>query len=243
MENEICKMSANVNAERVGYSESKEKMVRMRRPIRDLQYKVSEMEGDVDENETEKERKLRISLEKEKERVKELKNENATLKEEKDQLLGEVAVETKDGKKYNSNVRSCYQSLMCLNVGARNCKPVVKCVLKNMVPGLTFGELPAKSFAADMFLEARAWGHFHIFNQVFRNDGSQNLTLGSDGTSQWGKKYQGYDLQFSDGDYLCLGVREVKDGSSQTALDLLKEIVDDVCSVNVSGSSEIVLCI
>ena len=53
------------------------------------------------------------------------------------------------------------------------------------------------------------------------------FTIQTDGTSKYGQHFSTYDVATPDTTY-TLGLRHVFSGSSQTTLDTLKEILDDL---------------
>ena len=57
---------------------------------------------------------------------------------------------------------------------------------------------------------------------------TEDATLHSDGTNKFGHKYSGYQVSTSTGDSYTLGLREMCNGSAQTTLDTLNEILADI---------------
>ena len=58
-------------------------------------------------------------------------------------------------------------------------------------------------------------------------EGSDNFTLQTDGTTKFGQHYSTFDIATEGGTY-TLGLRHVFSGSAQDTLDTLKEILEDL---------------
>ena len=145
---------------------------------------------------------------------------------------------TFEGGRYNDDVRACVYELLSLNVGVRNIKPIIQCVLKN-IAHKSVSRLPSHGLTCKMILESLTVAQAQLGEKL-----SQSLeyhTLQTDGTTKYGEHFATYDVKTSkDEDSYTLGLRHVFSGSSMNTLDTFKEILDDIDSVQEAFGKETV---
>ncbi|KAJ8040597.1 hypothetical protein HOLleu_14931 [Holothuria leucospilota] len=88
------------------------------------------------------------------------------------------------GGMYVDAVRALYMDLMGMNVGARNCESVVRCVMNKLAGNIKLGRLPKATFGKTMIIEGRAQEQ-QIVDKMLSPVG-ESITLCTDGTTKWG---------------------------------------------------------
>ena len=99
---------------------------------------------------------------------------------------------------------------------------------------IAVGRLPGPSFAKYMVLEARSLALSQLKSEI---EQSENITLGTDGTTKFGHHFASCQLSFSGGHQGVLGLKEMSGGSAEVYLSTIKSMVDDVAVCAGKGSS------
>ncbi|XP_033114519.1 uncharacterized protein LOC117114998 [Anneissia japonica] len=181
--------------------------------------------------------KLKIQNKKLKKQVEEREDQRLELEERIHAITTDQQIDVFSKGKYSNAIRDVYIDLLKMGVGINNVDKIVRTVLKKLL-GMEASRLPQKSLASEMFLEARALAHLHIVDEVVdldRRPEEVSNTLCSDGTSKLGHHYMAYDLNLEDGRALMLGLRGTPSGTAESTLDALKDIVDEVVSIDSRG--------
>ena len=93
--------------------------------------------------------------------------------------------------------------------------------------------LPSYGLTCQMILESLTLVQAQLAEKLSQTDGYS--TLQTDGTTKFGEHYATYDVRTSEAETAyTLGVRHVFSGSAQNTLDTLKEILDDIDSVQLA---------
>ena len=163
-----------------------------------------------------------------KERVDELEFEKGELEEKIELFLNEEICGMKGGV-YKPEIRRVYAEIMSMGVGAKNVERIVRCVL-NKIAGVNVDRLPKETCAQRILYECRGMAWVQL-SEVLMNE---NLTLHSDGTTKLHHHYGTYDVATGEKDVYVVGMREMSGGDASTVLDVLKEIVNDVCKIGES---------
>ena len=127
-------------------------------------------------------------------------------------------------------MRVCIYELLSLNVGVRNNAPIIRCVLTKIAHK---SGLPSYSLTCQMILESLTLVQAQLAGKLSQTDGYS--TLQTDGTTKFSEHYATYDVRTSEAETAyTLGLRHVFSGSAQNTLDTLKEILDDIDSVQLA---------
>ena len=156
---------------------------------------------------------------------------NAELREQNMQACAQKLTTFKDGK-YSDEIRTCIMDLLAHNVSINQIDPVIRAVLK--LSGVKCDRLPKHTVINDMLIESHAVAQCQLA-EVLSKDGYN--TLHTDGTTKYGHKYAGYQVTTEERTY-TLGLRETADGTAQTELDTLNEILEDL-SLAASASGKV----
>ena len=143
---------------------------------------------------------------------------------------GSTVFHGKSGGVFKDAVRTCCLELLSLNVGILNVRPVIESVLRMVDMSAT--DLPSTGTLSTMLLELKRVSMLHIAEEVQKAD---NLTLHSDGTSKFGKKYGSYQVA-TNSQVFSLGVVDMKCGTAAHTLEKLKEVLSDVSDVCSAAS-------
>ena len=157
-----------------------------------------------------------------------LDSSNAKLSETIESILSSDEIATFEGGKYTDDVRAYIYELLSLNVGVRNVKPIVCCVLKNLAHK-SVARLPSHGLTCQMLLESLTIAQGQLGEKL-----SQSLdynTLQTDGTTKFGDHFETYVKTAEDKPAYTLGLRHVFSGSAANTLDTFKEILDYIDSV------------
>ena len=127
---------------------------------------------------------------------------------------------------------------MCLST--RNVEKVIKIVLEKLA-GIECDRLPKATFSKYILIEAHGLAQLQIATEL-ANCEDNDLVLQSDGTSKKGHSYITFDATNNEGQFFVLGMREVGAGDAQTQLDLLKEIMGDICSFKKEDMASFFIC-
>ena len=159
-----------------------------------------------------------------------LQNEKLEIEDNLESILEHELPELKnvDGS-YKNNVRACFQDLVLSGVGIKETKNVIITVLKNMVNiDVDKNILPSTSFARSQYEEARLLAMGQAGSILIQDYDQSKRTLQSDGTSKFGHHYGTYDIATEDGVNMVLGMRPMATGDSQTQMDVLKQILEEI---------------
>ena len=126
-----------------------------------------------------------------------------------------------DGK-YTDEMRQCCISLLAQNVGVNNVNNIITEVLR--LSGKRPSRLPSRTLLEQMVFEGRAMSLVHISDLASTTEAS---TLHYDGTTKFGRKYGGFQLTTSSGQY-TLSINDLESGSAEHTLDLLKQVIEEV---------------
>ena len=150
----------------------------------------------------------------------------------------DTTIKTFEGVKYTDDVRACVYELLSLNVGVRNVAPVIRCVLSSLVHK-SVDRLPSYG----LILESLAVVQAQLGETLCETPGY--TTLQSDGTTKYSQYFAALDVKDLSTTY-SLGLRQVFSGAAKDTLETLKEILDDIDSVQLQigmCKSIILLCI
>ena len=135
-----------------------------------------------------------------KRQILDLKEVNAQLLDEVNQLQASKITTYEDGK-YTDDVRICVMELLSRNVGIKQVEPVIRAVMK--LCKLKCDRLPQHTAIDDMLIESRSLCQIQLAEAL--TDSTYN-TLHSDGTSKFGHKYTGFQVSTLEGS-LSLGLQ------------------------------------
>ena len=158
-----------------------------------------------------------------------LDTDNAEMRDVLESLISSEDIATFEGGKYTDDVRACIYELLSLNVGVRNIAPVIRCVLKN-IAHKSVSRLPSHGLTCQMILESLTVVQAQLGEKLSETAAS---TLQTDGTTKFGEHYATYDIGVPEATY-TLGLQHVFSGSAQNTLETLKEILDDIDSVQLA---------
>ena len=168
------------------------------------------------------------------EEVANLDLENAELEQTVQTLVSCDEIQTFADGKYTDDVRACIYELLSLNVGVRNVTAIIKCVLENIVHRKPV-RLPSHGLTCRMILESLVIVQAQLGQELSQADSC--LTLQTDGTTKFFEHHATYDVSVSESSAdnakqsYCLGLRHIFSGSADDTLQSLKEILDDIDSV------------
>ena len=125
--------------------------------------------------------------------------------------------ETIQYRSFTANVRELYYSLLSLRVPPAQIKPIVQNVICHLIPSMKLNnvQLPSKSCAA--YMRSAEMPTISSLQKAAELAKSEQWCLNSDGTTLQQVKKVAFLING-----IVLGVHDVSDGSSQTALDALK---------------------
>ena len=155
----------------------------------------------------------------------ELQSMNAQLREDIDDLEKNKEVMTYMDGRYTDMLRECIIKLLALNVGINNVNNVIECVLQ--LAGKQCSRLPSRSKINDLLAEGRALSQIQLAEELVK---SANNTLHTDGTSKFGHKFLGYQVE-TETQSFTLGIREVVSGTAQATLDQFSMILHELSSI------------
>ena len=189
--------------------------------------KSSSEESDIQEI-VEKQRKISTL----KDDLQILEQNNVELKNQLEEMTSSTdrEIETVHKGRFNDDIRSCCYELLSLNVGIRNVDPVIRAVL-SLIAHRSVDRLPSHSSLCRMITEGLSVAEMQL-GETLTEEGRDNFTLQTDGTTKYGQHYATFDVATFDvatvdGTY-TLGLRHVFSGSAQNTLDTLKEILEDL---------------
>ncbi len=137
-------------------------------------------------------------------------------------------ITTFENRKYTDDVRACIYELLSLNVGVRNVKPIIQSVLNN-IAHKSVSRLPSHGLICQMILESFTVAQAQLGDELSENS---STTLQTDGTTKFGNHFGTFDVRVPDSkETYTLGVRHVFSGSSHDSLETLKQILNDIDSV------------
>ena len=159
--------------------------------------------------------------------VDQLEQDNVDLHETVEEIMtaSNNEIVTFHNGKYTDDVQACCYELLSLNVGVQKVVPVIKAVLGTLTDKI-FDRMPSKTLMCRMMIECLTLAHAQLGEEL-SSEGRDNFTIQTDGTTKFGQHFGTYDVATVDTTYV-LGLRHVFSGSSQTTLDTLKEILEDL---------------
>ena len=110
-----------------------------------------------------------------------------------------------------------------MNVSINNVESVIRAVLR--LAQSECERLPKRTMITELTVESHTLAQAQLAEALCN---TEDATLHSDGTNKFGHKYSGYQVSTSTGDSYTLGLREMCNGSAQTTLDTLNEILADI---------------
>ena len=183
---------------------------------------------DISSSESTKKKKLQDEVQSLKEEIASLSLENSEFDDVIQSIESEIT--TFEHGKYTDDVRACIYELLSLNVGVRNVGPIIRSVLKN-IAHKSATRLPSYGLMCQMMLESLTVVQAQLGDCL--SEASGFTTLQTDGTTKFGDHYATYDVQ-TDSFSFTLGLRHVFSGSSMDTLETLKQILDDIDSVQLA---------
>jgi hypothetical protein len=157
-----------------------------------------------------------------------LKSEQKDLMKENDYLRSliedneELELFDNSENRFRNDVVQCVMNLLNFNIAAANVGPVIEtvCSLCKRVPNQTPSYATVKRIN-DMRISVAS-------KQMKEIAGKSNLTLYSDETSKYGKSFEVFAVTDEQKNSYLLGLREMQCKSSETVLDTLKQILNDI---------------
>ena len=163
----------------------------------------------------------------------------ASLDDAECQLAGGGFFDIKVGGQYRDEDRKCCYDILVRNLGVWNVRPVITSVLEMV--GLEVRDLPSIGSLSEMLVELKHISQLHVADEL---QGEVAATLQSDGTSKFGRKYGSCQISTKDRTFF-LGIVEMKCGTAEHTVDVLKALlsdVDDSCkSVGEEGTGRRIL--
>ena len=159
-----------------------------------------------------------------------LQNEKLEIEDHLESLLEHELPQLKnvDGS-YKNNVRACFQDLVLSGVGIKETKNVIATVLKNMVNiNVDKNDLPSATFARSQYEEARLLAMAQVGTTLITDYEKSKRTLQSDGTSKFGHHFGTYDIATESGENFVAGLRPMSTGDSETQMNVLKQILEEI---------------
>ena len=143
---------------------------------------------------------------------------------------------TLESKSFTANVRELYYSLLSLHVPPAQIKPIVQNVICRLMPSLKLNNvwLPSKSCAA--YMRSAEMPTISSLQKAAELAKSEQWCLNSDGTTLQLAKKVAFLING-----IVLGVHDVSDGSSETALDALKAELQKI-GKSSSDTTHIISC-
>ena len=117
-------------------------------------------------------------------------------------------------------MRTCCISLLGHNVGINHINPIITEVLQ--LAGKRPSRMPSLTLLRQMVFEGLAAALSQLSEVA-----SKNTTLHYDGTTKFGKKFGGFQLTTSEGQY-TISVNDLVSGSTEHTLDLSKVFVQEI---------------
>ena len=136
-------------------------------------------------------------------------------------------------RKYLDRVRQCCMELLGLNVGVKQVEPVIKSVLCN-IASMDIDTIPSPSTLVSMLAEMKGLACQQL-SEILKQE--NNLTLHSDGTSNFGVHYVGFQMSTERSAY-SMGLSEMVTGSANQTLSTFKQILEDIELVAGAGVGE-----
>ena len=124
---------------------------------------------------------------------------------------------------FTDDVRVCCLELLSMNVGIKNVDPVIRSVITNLVHR-SIGRLPSHTALCRMMLEGLSLSEMQL-GETLSKEGTENLTIQSDGTTKYGDHFATFDIVTEDKSY-TLEIRLVFSGSAKNTLEVLNEILE-----------------
>ena len=165
-----------------------------------------------------------------------LQNEKLQLEERMQDFVANKVNFFHNGK-YDDNICTVYQDLLCMGLSTHNVEKVVEIVLRDLL-GIEVTQLTKPTFANYMLLEARYVAQIHVADKLTK--AVENSTLYSDGTSKKGHSYATFDYQKPGGTIIVTGLRCVGGGDAQTQLDMFKEILSEISESSGTTNSSFI---
>ena len=166
------------------------------------------------------------------EKVCALNLENAEVNETLESILSSEEISTFEKGRYTDDMRMCIYELLSLNVGVCNVSQIIRCVLKN-IAHKSVTRLPSYDLTCQIILESLSVLQARLGEKLTEADSYG--TLQTDGTTKFGEHYVTYDVKVPDSkNAYTLGLRHIFSGSAKDTLEILKQILDDIDSVQLA---------
>ena len=144
-----------------------------------------------------------------------------------------MSVETFSEGEYLPSVRQVVQDLHSFGVGVKHIGQTIQTVLKHLV-GIKGVKVPSESSNRRMILESNLLAKLQVGEKML----SHGLnTLHFDGTTDAQKHFLGFQIS-TPGQNLSLSISETIRGDTQTQVDTLKQVFNDLSDVMSSDSTE-----
>ena len=144
-----------------------------------------------------------------------------------------MSVETFSEGEYLPSVRQVVQDLHSFGVGVKHIGQTMQTVLKHLV-GIEGVKVPSESSNRRMILESNLLAKLQVGEKML----SHGLnTLHFDGTTDAQKHFLGFQIS-TPGQNLSLSISETIRGDTQTQVDTLKQVFNDLSDVMSSDSTE-----
>ncbi|EGT46470.1 hypothetical protein CAEBREN_10612 [Caenorhabditis brenneri] len=161
-----------------------------------------------------------------------LKSLLVEVKDERDALQAQLdsrsdLVSLKDGKSYSNKAVFAVIALKQQNVADSKVGEVMKIVGEML--GIQFESVPSASTVRNIQLSSLYLGRKHVLALLSESiENGENLCLASDETTKGTVKLQAYGYYDNEKHFTCLGIEQVAEKSAQTAVDTLKNSVNQL---------------
>jgi hypothetical protein len=144
-----------------------------------------------------------------------------------------MSVETFSDGEYLPSVRQVVQDLHSFGVGVKHIGQKIQTVLKHLV-GIEGVKVPSESSSRRMILESNLLATLQV-GEIMLSHGLN--TLHFDGTTDAQKHFLGFQIS-TPGQNLSLFISKTIRGDTQTQVDTLKQVFNDLSDVMSSNSTE-----
>ena len=143
-----------------------------------------------------------------------------------------------DGK-YNNNIRLSIMELLSVNVSVNKVNQVIQTVIKRFTDkGIDW--LPSKGLRCQLLIEARLLADIHVGQAMLQNLDLNSVlgkNLHEDGTTNYYRNFQDFQVSSTDGKTLSAGLIETVNHDAETILQCWKERISQIAKA-VSGCNE-----
>ncbi|XP_035205615.1 uncharacterized protein LOC118180659 [Stegodyphus dumicola] len=143
-------------------------------------------------------------------------------------MKSEKVDEFKGGKFINA-LKAVYTELTSMPVPCNNVHEIIFSILDELEP-LNTEKIPSQSFAGNILMEARMIASLEAFSDLLK---MSKVSICNDGASKFSWSDTCYVVTLPDETHLKLGIRDISQGSPDTSLNSLKDIIGDIVNAKV----------